>query len=431
MLERQESQRDKPVIVHAVPRVLLAMVIAACTLATGETRAQAADVHSLDEAIVLATGYLARVCAPDGQFTYRINLDPQVTPAPRYNVLRHAGTTWSLVVAQQWRPDPDARAAAIRAAAFLRERCIAPVPGEEDLLAVWSDPELNRSGNLRQAKLGGTGLGLVALASLEAIEPGATPRDDLRSMGRFILSMQKPDGSFYSKFYPGKRGRDDSWTSLYYPGEAALGLLMLHDLDPDPRWFRGAADALAYLARKRRDQVRVPADHWALIATGKLLEVEHEGAAIDTALLIGHASQVCRSMLAEQRLSVPEPALVGAFGADGRTAPAATRLEGLQAALGFLPAEHAELRGRIETAVEAGIGFLLVAQIREGEHAGAVPRAAMRFPPGDARSGGNVNERATEVRIDYVQHALCAFIEASRRDPDADGAGQDPPPESR
>jgi hypothetical protein len=199
MLERQESQRDKPVIVHAVPRVLLAMVIAACTLATGETRAQAAAVHSLDEAIVLATGYLARVCAPDGQFTYRINLDPQVTPAPRYNVLRHAGTTWSLVVAQQWRPDPDARAAAIRAAAFLRERCIAPVPGEEDLLAVWSDPELNRSGNLRQAKLGGTGLGLVALASLEAIEPGATPRDDLRSMGRFILSMQKPDGSFYGR----------------------------------------------------------------------------------------------------------------------------------------------------------------------------------------------------------------------------------------
>ncbi len=84
--------------------------------------------------------------------------------------------------------------------------------------------------------------------------------------------MQKNDGSFYSKYIPEKGGRDDSWTSLYYPGEAALGLLMLYEKDPSPEWLQGAADAMSYLSRIRYNKIIVEADHWALIATAKLLK---------------------------------------------------------------------------------------------------------------------------------------------------------------
>ena len=71
--------------------------------------------------------------------------------------------------------------------------------------------------------------------------------------------MQKEDGSFYSKFYPHHGGKNDQWTSLYYPGEAALGLLMLYEKDPDPLWLQTAANAIAYLARLRAGRPSAPA----------------------------------------------------------------------------------------------------------------------------------------------------------------------------
>ena len=57
--------------------------------------------------------------------------------------------------------------------------------------------------------------------------------------------MQKEDGTFYSKYIPAEGGRSVRWTSLYYPGEAALGLLMLYEKDPSAAWIQAAANAIA------------------------------------------------------------------------------------------------------------------------------------------------------------------------------------------
>ena len=86
--------------------------------------------------------------------------------------------------------------------------------------------------------------------------------------------MQKPNGSFYSKYIPTEGGRWDKWKSLYYPGEAALGLLMLYELDPSPLWLKAAVDALVYLASSRAHKTEVEADHWVLLAAAKLLSID-------------------------------------------------------------------------------------------------------------------------------------------------------------
>jgi len=82
-------------------------------------------------------------------------------------------------------------------------------------------------------------------------------------------------------------------------------------------------------------------------------------------------------------------------------------LEGLQAALSFLPSDH-EVRERIESAVPHGISFLLRAQISEGAFSGAFPRAVDKVY---ILQSDEFNRRTTEVRIDYVQHALSATIQ--------------------
>ena len=365
---------------------------------------------TVEEAIEAAAGYLVRAARDDGLFVYRINTNPAVKVRPAYNLLRHAGTLYAMAMHYADEPDPAMRAAMLRAGGFLRDRAIAPLPEDEKLLAVWSRPEVIRKDRPLQAKLGGAGLGLVSLIGLEGIEPGFTPLEMLKGLGRFIVFMQKSDGSFYSKYIPSTGGRDDSWTSLYYPGEAALGLLMLHELDPSGPWFEAAGKALDYLARVREGARDVPADHWALLATAKMLSIEDAEMAPDLrARLIGHAVQNCEAILAQQ-IDGPGPRKVnGGFSADGRVTPTATRLEGLLAARDFLPAE-AGLGAPIDTAVERGIGFLLRAQIRDGDFAGGFPRAIATLPP-DLPDAARFNRRATEVRIDYVQHALSALIQ--------------------
>jgi hypothetical protein len=111
-------------------------------------------------------------------------------------------------------------------------------------------------------------------------------------------------------------------------------------------------------------------------------------------------------MLAEQITTAGDARLGGGFTQDGRTTPTATRLEGLLAALEFLPREDTALRAQIEAAVKLGVEFLLRAQIKSGPFAGGVPGAM----PERTSVVMKAQARESELRIDYVQHALCAWL---------------------
>lgn len=370
------------------------------------------EIEGLEKRIQSAGEYLCGQCTQTGQFVYKSNLISNIGHDKKYNVLRHAGTIYALTQFYRWHPSEETLATLRRSTEFLKANCIAPVPENPGLLAVWSSPKLTHGDHPLKAKLGGAGLALVALTSFEAIEPGSTPLDKLRRLGRFLLYMQKPDGSFYSKYIPSSGGRYDKWTSLYYPGEAALGLAMLYEIDPDQRWLNAAAGAISYLARSRQGKKRVEADHWALLATARILpKLEHGRGRLTKELALAHARQICKSILAEQQKSTRMGKAYGGFAADGRVCPTATRLEGLLAARSVLDDGDNALLPRLEIAIPMGINFLLEAQVNSGEHAGAVPRAISPLPRNHRHYSPAFNRRATEVRIDYVQHWLSALIE--------------------
>ncbi len=345
---------------------------------------------------------------------YRRHLDPQAELAPKYNIIRHAGTMYALGMSYQRQPRDEVRDALLRARNYLFEECVGRVPERPDLLAVWSYTWIEHRTGLEEARLGGAGLGLVGLLQLEKIQPGTTSLEDLRRLGEFILYMQKPDGSFYSEFVAGPTGRTDLWTSLYYPGEAALGLVVLFEHDGDAKWLSGASRTLAYLSESRKDAKQVPADHWALLATARIWK--HAGSApgiVSRETLRGHTLQVAESILREQQGQFGAGPIQGCFTADGRTCPSATRLEGLLAAREVLSVEDSPERARIERAIHAGMRFLVGSQVEDGDYAGGIPRAVWGLPrfSGDARQNERPNRRAGEIRVDYVQHALSAFIQ--------------------
>ena len=90
-----------------------------------------------------------------------------------------------------------------------------------------------------------------------------------------------------------------------------------------------------------------------------------------------------------------------------------TRLEGLLAALTFLPDEQRVFRRKIKSIVSNGISFLLRSQVSSGKYVGGIPRAIGKLPSIHPSYSEKFNKRATEIRIDYVQHALNAMIQYS------------------
>ncbi|ABW66294.1 hypothetical protein [Desulfosudis oleivorans] len=392
------------------PVILLFLLC--CVAACNRPDATEKDGHEpVRQAVTMAANHLADQVTKNGQFVYQNNLNPKVRVAPGYNILRHAGTIYAMAMYDAAWPDKRVRAAMVKAGRYLQKEAVSPVPGKKNMSAVWSLPEVNKTGAPVQAKLGGTGLGLVALLSIEAVSPGFTPMARLGDLGRFILYMQKPEGNFYSKYIPGSGGPDDSWTSLYYPGEAAFGLVMLYEKDPDPAWLDGAVRALTFLADSRRGAVSVPEDHWALIATERLLALSEPAAVPEGTkdLLTSHAIQICTRMVDRYENSrKPGRKFASALS----TTQVACTLEGLQAALALLPPDHL-LRPRMRTVIEEGITFLIDAQVADGPHRGAIPRMAGGSGAPLTGAGG---PKATEIRIDYTQHALSALVRYAQRE---------------
>jgi hypothetical protein len=388
------------------------MNYAASVQSSSEIRQELFGHKDLAEAIHLSAKYLNKACDQNGKFLYRVNLNPNVRPTPKYNFLRHAGSIYALADYDRYHPNSSTLNTLERASAYLKKAAIGPIPDRNDLLAVWSRAELTGSQKPLQAKLGGTGLGLIALLSVEKRKPETTPVDFLRKMGNFIVFMQKTDGSFYSKYIPIKGGKDDSWTSLYYPGEAALGLLMLYEKDPDPRWLQAAANAIAYLARLRAGKSQVEVDHWALLATAKLLPLyDRCQQPLPESEILNHAIRICESIITHRSRFSKNTLEHGCFTDNGRTTPTAIRLEGLLAAYRFLPVGHKALQESIRVTATQGIAFLIRSQVPSGKYAGGIPRAIRLLPENHPRFDRSFNERATEVRIDYVQHALSAMLD--------------------
>jgi hypothetical protein len=349
----------------------------------------------IDQAINLAGSYMERVCGPAGRFVYRTEIQSG-KQSESYNIVRHEGAIYALTMLQRGRKNQETANAVIRASTFLRQNYVGPGV-RVDQLVVWSKPLPESS----PAELGATGLGLVALTGLEDVKPGSVPLSQLEALGRFVIFLQKDDGSFISK-YRSDSGADETFESLYYPGEAALGLIDLYETDHSSVWLKAAAKALSYLAKSRSTLSEVPPDHWALIATAKLLTHYPQSASPTLRKeLIQHAVQVCRTLMKDQERMPTDESLDGSFDATGRTAPTATRMEGLLAALEFLP--EGSLRDQVKDTVDRGIAFLLRTQIQGGIYAGAMPNAHLAASPD-----------AFYIRIDFVQHALCAWLQYQR-----------------
>ncbi|MCC7367536.1 MAG: hypothetical protein IT306_03885 [Chloroflexi bacterium] len=356
---------------------------------SGGEAAPTATGRVMRGAAIAAAEYLLRVQHDDGSFTY--TADPWLRRHSRaeYNIVRHSGTTAALYEVFAASGDERFRAAADHALAFqARWYRTGAEPG---LLYV-----LDTDG---KGKLGALGLGLLALT--RRLDLGLDGKEAAHALGiaRQIVRMQLPDGTFES--YLQIKGTEKRGSvSLYYPGEAMLGLARLArlGLDPDGAFRDAAHRGAAYLIASRQGRDRLPPDAWLMQALDLLYDDRPQPSYVEHALAIG------RSMLADQFGEDAPPAYVGGFGPEPvRSTRTTARVEGLVA--GY------------RLAVKAGddrAPALLADTLRTVPHLLQFQYTAdntyFLARPDQVLGGVRGGLDDAEIRIDYPQHFISAML---------------------
>ncbi len=198
---------------------------------------------------------------------------------------------------------------------------------------------------------------------------------------------------------------------LFYPGESALGLTMLYEVDHNPQWLVAAARALRYMAHQRdADDLPVP-DPWMLQATARIWpHLDKVKDHVSREELIDYTVELSERLMKPSLSSVDDPRIRGCITGNGMTCPTAARVEGLMAALSYLPEEHGRLRARIQRVSEDAIEFLLACQVADGPYRGGIPYAMFRLPDDHPLQRYDYNRLSGEIRIDYVHHAISGMM---------------------
>lgn len=353
----------------------------------------------LEDGIHRAAGYIMDNTNDVGRLSYQRHISPYVMMDPKkYNILRHSGTIYSTYLYDQAYPGTKMHETRIRLTKYLVENYVREIEG--GMYTVVSTPEEEGIPE-PQGKLGAAGLSLLGISDL--CREGVLDMKICRGLGDFILFLQKPDGSFFCKYIYSTGKKSDEFMSIYYPGEAALGLLYLNDADPQEKWVTGAKRALLYLADLRAGKKATEFDHWAMLATDKLLALPENGVTPDEReRLLVHARQMADFVFPTQILDSGSPHF-GSVGGNISPCSNGTKMEGLLAIYHVLGTSDPAFRIRLLETLDRLALFLARAQITDEYLCGGFPSSA------DWRLSG-LPKKSYVVRIDNVQHIMSAWI---------------------
>jgi hypothetical protein len=345
--------------------------------------------------------YLARVLGPQGRYVYMYQAGTDRDDTS-YGWLRHAGTTYALFEAYGELGVPEFRAKGERALAYLESRLVKDGAGDGKYIVDGNDEE--------QQKVGGAGLALLAFTEHAAVTGDRSKLETMRALARSIMSRQYEDGRYRANAdLPQPEGKALKKEPVYYVGEAVLGLMRLYALDPQQAYLDSARRAADWVVRVRDAAVSEDEqehDHWISYAFNDLYRATRDPA------YLGHAYKIARAITGKLHGGKEAPAedWAGMF-YQGQSTPAATRLEAYDADIAL-----SRFAGKPDA-------WLL-------DPARAVARATLAqqyglendfFLPNPDKAQGGVRESlyVDDVRIDYVQHSMSAWLHLARilRDP--------------
>ncbi|WP_147803695.1 hypothetical protein [Alkalicoccus halolimnae] len=350
--------------------------------------------HSLLEAINLAKhNYFKKVVNEKGKMTYIYDPARNEKPA-KYNILRHAGTIYSMLETYEIEADEEIiRKAELALNYIVEETKEVNENGEDALVLVERDVN----------KLGGNGLLLVALAKYMKLTGSRQYIDTMQKLAVWMTATQKENGDFgiHKQIFSTKEVTD--FRSDFYTGEAILALANLYELDGNTKWLDSAEQATAYLvetANAGATLETVQSDHWLLYGIRAISRFRPRESFRQHAELM--AESIMKSQFSGEKYDLEwQGGYPPQEGRNPKSVPNACKTEGL--ANVFYLTEDTEMKKRLADTIKRSIQFQLQMQIR--------PEKAMYFEKKGLSTGAFHNKfKVIELRNDFTQHNISSSI---------------------
>jgi hypothetical protein len=364
---------------------------------------QALAPQKVASAIAAAERYITGHQGEDGFFFYALDPYSSEPAAPDVgNIARQAGA--ALILCELG--SPAAVKSAVRALAALAGLSRAG----SGYRALSLKPE--------RAQLGHSALPLTALLSCRRrVEAGPQFRAEsdplIGDLGRFLLRLQRADGSFYNEVALPNGVPSGETESLFGAGQAVLALVLLEEVARAEPGRHFPAESLLDTAI-RRAMDHYAERHWpralrslffleenwhCLAARAALRAHRHDGY---ERFCLDYVAFKTRFILDQE--DVEEPALVGGYGFGPmfplHVTPAAGFAEALSAAIAVKRA-RAEATHADEAVLARVLRFVSSQQWDEPACSACATSGAL--------GGFSESAAASSIRVDYVQHALAAL----------------------
>jgi len=349
------------------------------------------------ESVSLGSNYLEAATNEDGSFIYNYDAATD-TESSGYNMLRHAGTIYSMMQSYNITGNEEVLTAAENAIEFLLSHMQPYVTAS---VIVYNDA----------IKLGGNALAIIALAEYTIVTGEETYLEDMQNLAEYIKFSQYESGKFISKRTASTDEIVD-WDSSYYPGEAILSLVRLNSIDKDPEWLDIAEKAAKYLINVRDAGVQtynMYHDHWLLMGLNELYRQRNDSLYYNQAMRIAEAIMYCQR---NGVINQPEhEEWLGSFYTSSAKSPTtptttqtATRSEALVAAYQLSKDfGNKDMQDQIFDALSLAISFQLSTQFTQ-ENVKTLPN------PQKALGGFHSTLTDYTIQIDFVQHNICAIM---------------------
>ncbi len=365
-------------------------------LDNGHVKVDEVNQEEIMEAIKLTKdNYFKKVVNKKGKFIYSY-LPLENSKEKRYNILRHAGTVYSMLEVHEFMPDDDLLAYAERAIDYLVDNIVEMEVNKNLVAAVVEKDAI---------KLGGNALAIIALAKYAEVTGYLRYLPIMKRLAEYIKEVQNEEGLFTVHKQQYSTGESLDFISHYYPGEAILALVRLYQWDKNEAWLDVAERAAQYLINVRdsgADVDTIAHDHWLLYGLNELYRERKEQLYLDHAMLIVKAIMRCQI-----RDEFEHPDWNGAYYFPQprlESTPTAIRTEGLCAAYNLIKDDgyDKEAQQTLE-AIREGIRFQLQTQLRPESIVfykrkrlclGAFQRGLWNY----------------DLRIDYTQHNISSLI---------------------
>lgn len=217
---------------------------------------------NLENIIINSSNLLASMNKENGKYVYgyRTNTGKIVNS---YNILRHAGSTWSLILYYEKYPSKELKEIIDRAIDYLIDNYT--INKDKNITYVVEQKS-------KEIKLGGNALTLLMLSDYYNVFNDDKYNDTAKKIANGIIKMQLEDGS-YNHVLNIDFSLKEKYRTVYYDGESTFALLKFYGITKEKKYYKAALKTIDMFIEKKYEKYR---DHWISYSINEFLKYNQE-----------------------------------------------------------------------------------------------------------------------------------------------------------